>query len=89
MAKEHLLLKWGALKGWKVESPEAYAALNDYADFGMPHSAMMQHPEAEQLEALCRLIDAIDGTITNGWTDEDMTKDEAKAYVRDYGKDVS
>lgn len=83
---EHLLLKWGALKGWRVESPEAYAALNDYADFGMSHSVAMQRPEQEQREALCKLIDVIDGPIINDWTDEDMTKDQAKSYVLDYGK---
>lgn len=82
---EHLLLKWGALKGWRVESPEAYAALNDYADFGMSHSVMMQKPEQGQREALCKLIDVIDGPIINDWSGDRYTKYQAKAYVLEYG----
>lgn len=82
---EHLLLKWGTLKGWKVESEAALAAGQRYADFGMSLGAAQQHDTPEQKEALCALIDAIDGPITNDWSGEDMTKDQAKAYVLGYG----
>lgn len=85
MSGERLLLKWGTLKGWKVASPEAFAALTHYGSFGMSPGAMQQRDGAEQKQALCDLIDAIDGPITNDWSGEGMTKDEAKAYVLEYG----
>lgn len=84
MSDEHLLLKWGTLKGWKVESDAALTAFRKYADGGMSAGAMQQRDTQEQRQALCELIDAINGRITNDWTGEDMTKDEAKKYVLEY-----
>lgn len=86
MADEHLILKWGTLKGWKVESEQARAAGEKYASFGMSMGAMQQRDTPDQKQALCELIDAIDGPITNDWSGEDMTKEQAKAYVLEYGK---
>lgn len=88
MGGEHLLLKWGNLKGWCVESDAAIAAFNAYVESGenaRTAMAMVRLDDPEK-EALCGLIDAIDGPIQNDWTGEMMTKDEAKEYVRDYGK---
>jgi hypothetical protein len=82
--RDHLVLKWGALKGWRCCDPKAYAALIRYGDFGMSPGAMQQHHSPEQKQALCDLIDAIDGEITNDWSGELMTKDEAKKYVLEY-----
>lgn len=81
---EHLLLKWGTLKGWRVESKEAYAALNDYAHFGMSGGAMQWRDSEEQQRALIKLIDVIEGPITNDWSGEQMTKEDAKKYVLEY-----
>lgn len=83
---EHLLLKWGTLKGWKVESEEAGNALQRYLDHGVSMSAMTQRDDADQKQVLCDLIDAVDGEITNDWSGETMTKDEAKRYVMEYGR---
>jgi len=83
---EYLLLKWGTLKGWNIESKAASVAFQRYVDGGMCVSAMAQHDTPEQKQALCDLIDAIDGEISNDWSGETMTKDEAKKYVLDYGK---
>lgn len=86
MAKDKLLLKWGTLKGWDLESEGALEALNRLGELGPRSlSAVMQRDDAAQKAALCDLIDAIDGTIQNDWTGDMMTKDEAKAYVREYG----
>lgn len=83
---EHLLLKWGTLKGWNLESDAAMAALQKYADAGeVSASAMAQHDTDAQKQALCDLIDAVDGEIQNDWSGEMMTKDEAKSYVLNYG----
>jgi hypothetical protein len=84
---EYLLLKWGTLKGWSIKSDAARAAAQAYLDIGEHSlSAMAQHDTDEQKAALCALIDAIDGPITNDWSGEDMTKDEAKKYVLEYGQ---
>lgn len=87
MAKDYLALKWGTPKAWELKSEAALAAAQAYLDSG-PHSAsaMLQNDSPAQVEALCALIDAIDGEIRNEWSGEKMTKDEAKAYVRDYDR---
>lgn len=85
---EHLLLKWGNLKGWRVESDRSVAAFKAYVESGDAASlpmAMVRLGHAEKM-ALCNLIDAIDGPIQNDWSGEMMSKDEAKRYVLEYGR---
>lgn len=85
MDEQHLLLKWGTLKGWDVSGNEtARAALARYHDVPVSMSCMGQHDTPEQKQALCDLIDAIDGEIQNDWTGDMMTKGEAKKYVLGY-----
>lgn len=82
---DSLGLKWGTLKAWDLKSDAARAAAQKYLDIGNHSlSAMHQRDTDEQIEAMCALIDAIDGTIYNDWSGEDMTPEEAKAYVREY-----
>lgn len=81
---EHLLLKWGTLKGWNVETDKSRAALQRYFDGGVCMSAAMQDDTADQKQALCDLIDAIDGEVQNDWSGEMLTKDAAKKYVMEY-----
>lgn len=81
---ESLMLKWGTLKGWHLESDKSKEALRRYAEGGMALGAMQQHDTPEQKAAICDLIDAIDGEIVNDWSGERMTKDEAKKYVNEY-----
>lgn len=84
---DSLLLKWGTLKGWDLESASAIEALNRLGELGpRSMSVAMQRDDDAQKAALCELIDAIDGTIQNDWSGEFMTKDEAKAYVLEYGQ---
>ena len=85
--EESLLLKWGTLKGWDLKSDASMAAMRKYHEAGsVSMSAMSQRDTEAQKDALCELIDAIDGPIQNDWSGEMMSKDEAKSYVRDYGK---
>lgn len=84
MSDEHLLLKWGTLKGWKLESEASIAAFNRYAAEPTALGAMQQRNTDTQRQAICDLLDAIDGPITNDWSGEKMTKDEAKKYVLEY-----
>lgn len=88
MSEQYLLLKWGTLKGWNLTGNEAaIAAAKRYSEAGSTSmSAMTQHDNAEQKQAICDMIDAIDGPITNDWSGKSMTKDEAKAYVMEYGR---
>lgn len=84
--KEHLLLKWGSVKGWSDLTDASVAILQRWSDLGYSMSAAMQHDTPEQKTILCELIDQLDGTIRNDWSGEDMTKDAAKAYVMEYGE---
>lgn len=82
---EFLKLKWGTLKGWKVESEAGREALKRYHEAGnVSLSAMAQGDTTEQKQAICDLIDAIEGPITNDWSGETFTKEEAKAYILEY-----
>lgn len=81
MGNEYLILKWRTLKGWDLESEASLSALKKYTDLGFSFSAAAQHDTPEQKQALCDLIDAVDGEIANDWTGKSMTKEEAKAYV--------
>lgn len=79
-----ILLKWGNLKGWSgftAEHPGAEIGRKFLEGSG---PSAMERLDGEQRELLCALIDTVDGTITNDWSGEEMTKDEAKAYVREY-----
>lgn len=83
---EHLLLKWGTLKGWNLESERAKDLLQKYAELGVTLDVMQQNDSPEQKQILCDLIDAVDGEIENDWSGEKMTKEDAKKYVLEYGK---
>jgi hypothetical protein len=83
--QDHLILKWGTLKGWDFSSDAAKAAFDKLANLGpRSMSAAMQRDSDEEKQALIELIEAMDGAIVNDWTGEEMTKEEAKKYVREY-----
>lgn len=80
-----LTLKWGSVKDWEVETPEARAALQKWADFGVSMSAMAHEDTPEQQAALLEVIDLMD-EIWLDWEGQQVTREEAKDYVRNYGK---
>lgn len=87
---EHLLLKWGTLKGWNLTGNEAAcAALRRYHEAPVSFGAMQQSDTPGQKQAICDIIDAVNGPIQNDWSGDMMTKEEAKRYVLDYGKKAS
>lgn len=87
---EYLLLKWGSLKGWSFENDTTREAAEKYFNSGTHSlSAMNQHDTPEMKDALCDLIDAVDGEILNDWSGEQYTKEQAKKYVREYGTAAS
>lgn len=83
-----LTLKWGTVKGWKLETSEAKAALQKWADGGVSMSAMMQRDTPEQQQALLDAIDFMD-EIYLDWEEKQVSREEAKEYVRNYGKESS
>lgn len=84
---EELTLKWGSVKGWNGLADKSVEIMERYFADGVPMSAMADKPGPDRQEILCELIDQLDGEIWNDWDGVVMTKDEAKSYVRDYGKD--
>jgi hypothetical protein len=86
MSDEHLLLKWGTLKGWGDlrGNQAAVEAWKRYHAEPVSLGVMSQRDTDAQKQALCDLIDAVNGPIENDWSGEIMTKDEAKKYVMEY-----
>ena len=84
MSGEHLTLKWGNLKGWGGLNSAAIEAGQRFLD--ATGLSAMQWLNEGQKGLLCAMIDALgdDAIITQDWTGETMTKDEAKKYVLEY-----
>lgn len=88
MKENYLLLKWGTLKGWDFsENEKGIALLREYFDIGSSYSAMAQKDTPRQKEIILELIDVCNGEIQNDWTGDIYTKEEAKKYILDYGKE--
>lgn len=87
ITKNELALKWGTLKRWHFDSEKGKALLKEYHEIGSCFSAAMQEDTPRQKEIICELIDECDGeTIYLDWDDKDVSKQEAKDYVINYGK---
>lgn len=85
--EDHISLKWGTLKSWKLTSEKGKELLQKYHDLGSSYSAMTQHDTPEQKELICQMIDECNAeTIYLDWDGKDVSKDEAKKYVMEYGK---
>ena len=80
-----LTLKWGSVKAWHLDTDEAKAALQKWADHGASMSAACQHDTPEQQQALLEAIDYMD-EIYLDWEGKQVSREEAKEYVRSYGK---
>lgn len=80
-----LTLKWGSVKAWNIETEDAEAALQKWADLGLSMSAMMRKDSPEQKQALIEAIDFFD-EIWLDWEGEKVSKQEAKDYVINYRK---
>lgn len=85
MDEEYILLKWGTLKGWRINSSEGQALIQRYRELGVSMSAMAQRNTDEQNQIVCQIIDLTTGVIQLDWTGEYVTKEQAKEYVMTYG----
>lgn len=84
---EHLTLKWGTLKSWHFVSDRAKELLKEYHEAGASSSAMLQHDTPRQKEIICELIEIGDfGSVYLDWDGKEVAKEQAKEYVRNYGK---
>lgn len=82
---DELCLKWGTLKAWNFTGNEkAKEALRRYYEDPTSFGAMQQRDTPAQKQAICDMIDAVNCTIMNDWTGEEMTKEGAKEYVLGY-----
>lgn len=83
--QDHIALKWGTLKAWKVSTPKGRELLTRYYDIGSSPGAMTQHDTQEQKQIICGLIDEVPGEIYLDWDGKYVSKEEAKKYVLEYG----
>lgn len=85
--QESLCLKWGTLKSWKLD-PEgpAFSLLKKYHEVGRSsYSAMAQSDNQAQKDLICEIIDALNSdTVRLDWAGQDISKEEAKKYIREY-----
>jgi len=86
MSKDHLLLKWGTIKGYHVSDPRAQLLIKRYIELGASASAMLPEDTPEQKGILCELITIHEGRIENDWSGEEYTKSQAIEYIRNYSR---
>lgn len=83
--RDHLTLKWGTIKAWRLHSERGRELLKKYHAIGSSMSAMLQHDTPEQKELICQMIDECNAeTIYLDWDGKDVSKEEAKKYVLEY-----
>ena len=84
---DYLSLKWGTLKAWNLTSERGQELLRKYHELGACMSAMLQNDTPEQKALICEMIDECNAeTIYLDWDGKDVSKEEAKKYVLEYGK---
>jgi len=87
MNTNKLSLKWGTLKSWDFsDSEKGGKLLAEYYEIGSCESAMGQSDTPRQKEIICELIDLCDN-VHLSWDNKIVTRDEAKTYVMNYGKE--
>jgi hypothetical protein len=84
--QDYITLKWGTLKSWNITSELGNILFNRYCELGASLSAMAQKDTVEQKDILCALIDLVPGDIYLEWDGIEVSKEEAKKYVLEYGK---
>ena len=84
--QDRITLMWGTLKSWHFVSDTCRELFRRYCEIGSSASAMMQYDTPEQKVLICQMIDECNAeTIHLAWDGKDVSKDEAKKYVMEYG----
>lgn len=82
-----LTLKWGTLKSWDFRGSEkGKQLLKEYGEISSSMSAMTQKDTPRQKEIIFELIDLCYGKIYLDWDGKYVSKNDAKKYVMNYGK---
>ena len=85
--EDHISLKWGTLKAWNLNSEKGKELLRRYFDLDTSVGAMTTNDTPEQKDLICQMIDECSApTIWLDWDGVEVSKEEAKRYVMDYGK---
>ena len=87
MEVDMISLKWGTWKEWAAVSDKAVELKERYFKIGSSVSAMAQRDTAEQKTILCDMIDLVPGEVYLEWDGKCVSKEEAKEYVMNYGKE--
>lgn len=86
--EDYITLKWGTLKSWCLTNPALDPLIEEYNnEGGSSISAMAQRDTPRQKEIICEMIEIIGKPVYNDWSGEEMTIEEAKEYVMNYGKE--
>lgn len=85
---DHIELKWGTLKAYNLESPVFEPLIDEYNEIGSSMSAMMQHDTPRQKEIICEMIDIIGKPVYLHWDGVEVSPEDAKKYVREYGTEA-
>ena len=87
MNNDYILVKFGTIKGYRLEhNPAALALVREYISLGASASAMHQMDTPEQKRILCQLFEVHKGPIINDWSGDHLTLDDAVRYIQEYGK---
>lgn len=87
MSDDILTLKFGSVKSWNLSSDNvAHEKILSLSDLPFRYLNGVRYLSEEQKNVVCEVIDLVDGQIILEWTGKSMSKEEAKAYVLNYGK---
>jgi hypothetical protein len=84
--KDYVTLKWGTVKSYNIQNEETWALMEKYLEAGVSMSAMAQRDTDEQKELLCQVLESIGEPVYLEWDGEYVSVEEAKEYIRNYGK---
>lgn len=82
---DYVRLKWGSIKGYRINDPETFKLLEEYYSDGQPLSAMTDRPDEYRKEILCKIIERIGKPVYLDWDGKYVSVEEAKKYVMEYG----
>jgi hypothetical protein len=78
-------LKWGTIKGYRINDPETFKLLEEFYADGVSLSAAADRPDTERRKILCMIIDRIGKPVYLDWDGKHVSVEEAKKYVMEYG----
>jgi len=80
-----ITLRFGTVKTWLLDGKEARDALQKWADHGINIGIVSHKDTPEQQQDLLNALEFMD-KIWLDWHEVEVTKEEARKYILDYGK---